>query len=107
QRTWTEANANFQPDCDLQNPNAQDLRDSGRDICGQISNLLFGSSTFTSLFDPRLLAGLGVPSSHWRMGLSVQQQILPRASIEIAYNRRCFTGFTAVDNRKTQPSDYT
>jgi hypothetical protein len=107
QRTWTDANANFQPDCDLQNPNAQDLRGSGRDFCGQISNLAFGTTTLTSSFDPDLLTGSGVRSSDWSMGLSVQQQILPRASIEIAYARRWFTGFTAVDNRRTQPGDYT
>jgi hypothetical protein len=107
QRTWTDANANFQPDCDLQNPNAQDLRSSGSDFCGQISNLLFGQSTLTSSFDPDLLTGMGVRSSDWSMGLSVQQQILPRASIEIGYKRRWFTGFTAVDNRRTQVSDYT
>jgi Carboxypeptidase regulatory-like domain len=107
QRTWTDANFNFQPDCDLQSPNAQDLRDSRRDFCGQISNLLFGQSTLTSSFDPDLLTGMGVRSSDWGLGLSVQQQIHPRASIEIAYNRRWFSDFTAVDNRKTQSSDYT
>ena len=32
-------NGNFQPDCDLQNPLAQDLRGTGGDFCGQISNL--------------------------------------------------------------------
>ena len=29
-RTWTDANGNFVPDCDLTNVNAQDLRSSGR-----------------------------------------------------------------------------
>ena len=33
-RAWTDANGNFVPDCDLLNPNAQDLRASGGDLCG-------------------------------------------------------------------------
>ena len=41
-RTWTDANRNFEPDCDLLNPLANDLRASGGDFCGQISNLSFG-----------------------------------------------------------------
>ena len=36
QRTWTDANGNFQPDCDLQNPLAQDLRPGGGDFCGPV-----------------------------------------------------------------------
>src|SRR5205823_11486355 len=36
-RTWTDANGNFNPDCDLLNPNAQDLRGSAADFCGQIA----------------------------------------------------------------------
>lgn len=107
QRTWTDANGNFQPDCNLQNPQTQDLRTGGGDFCGQISNLSFGQPILTSSFDPDLLTGWGVRSSDWSLGLSVQQQIHPRASIEIAYNRRWFSDFTAVDNRKTQSSDYT
>jgi hypothetical protein len=48
-----------------------------------------------------------VRPADWSVGVSVQQQILPRASIEVAYNRRWFTGFTAIDNRLSQSSDYT
>ncbi len=34
-RTWTDANGNFVPDCDLLNPVPQDLRASGGDFCGR------------------------------------------------------------------------
>jgi hypothetical protein len=107
QCTWTDANSNFRPDCDLSNQLAQDLRSAGGDFCGQISNLAFGTGTLTNSFDPDLLTGSGVRPSDWSLGVSVQQQILPRASIEIAYNRRWFSGFTVVDNQVTQASDYT
>ena len=37
-RAWSDANGNFVPDCDLLNPSAQDLRASGGDLCGVVSN---------------------------------------------------------------------
>ena len=42
-RSWTDANRNFTPDCDLLNPNAQDLRLSGGDSCGRVANTNFGT----------------------------------------------------------------
>ena len=105
-RTWTDANGNFQPDCDLLNPLANDRRSSGGDFCGVISDTKFGQNAFSNTFDPALLTGWGVRSSDWNVGVSVQQQILPRASVEVAYNRRWFNGFTLNDNRLVQPSDY-
>src|SRR5262249_4576483 len=43
-RSWTDANGNFVPDCNLLSPGAQDLRASGGDACGAISNQAFGTS---------------------------------------------------------------
>jgi hypothetical protein len=106
-RTWIDANSNFQPDCDLLNPQAQDLRASGRDLCGALSNLRFGQPVFTNTYDEALLHGWGVRSSDWGIGVSVQQEIVPRLSAEVAYHRRWFRGFTVTDNLFTQPSDYT
>jgi hypothetical protein len=106
-RTWIDANNNFQPDCDLLNPNAQDLRTSGRDLCGALSNLRFGQPVFTNTYDEDLLHGWGVRSSDWGIGVSVQQEIVPRVSAEVAYHRRWFRGFTVTDNLFTQSSDYT
>jgi hypothetical protein len=106
-RTWTDANGNFQPDCDLLNPLANDRRASGGDFCGQFSNLSFGQNILTNNYDPALLTGWGVRSSDWGLGVSVQQQILPRASVEVAYSRRWYHGFNVNDNLLTQPGDYT
>jgi hypothetical protein len=105
-RTWTDTNGNFEPDCDLMNPLANDRRSSGGDFCGQISNLNFGQKVLSDNYDPALLTGWGVRASDWSFGLSVQQQILPRMSVEVAYHRRWFNGFTMSDNLLTQPSDY-
>jgi Carboxypeptidase regulatory-like domain len=105
-RAWTDANNNFTPDCNLQDPNLQDLRTSGGDFCAQLQNRLFGTPTLTNNFDPALLTGWGVRSSDWTLGASVQQQISARSSIEIAYTRRWYRGFTVTDNRATANSDW-
>jgi hypothetical protein len=67
----------------------------------------FGKKVLSDNFDPALLNGWGVRPSDWSVGFSVQQQILPRMSIEVAYHRRWFNGFTLNDNQVTQSSDYT
>ena len=106
-RTWVDANGNFAPDCDLLNPNAQDLRVSGGDLCGVISNTSFGQNVLTNNFDPGVLNGWGVRPSDWTLDVSLQQQILPRASVTVAYSRRWYQGFTVADNLPLQPSDLT
>jgi carboxypeptidase family protein len=106
-RTWTDANQNFVPDCDLMNPAAQDLRAGGGDFCGVLSNTSFGRNVLTSNFDPGLRAGWGIRPSDWHLGLSLEQQIGSRSSVALTYTRRWYDGFSVVDNRALQPSDLT
>lgn len=106
-RAWTDANANFVPDCDLANPNAQDLRASGGDLCGVVSNTQFGQNVLTNNFDPGILNGWGVRPSDWNLNLSWQQQIRSRSSVEVSYARRSYRGFSVADNLALQPSDLT
>jgi len=106
-RAWTDANGNFVPDCDLLNPAAQDLRASGGDLCGVMSNTNFGRNVLTNNFDPDLLNGWGVRPSDWNLGVSLQHQIGKRSLLDVTYTRRWFQGFSAVDNLALQPSDLT
>ena len=106
-RTWNDANGNFQPDCVLENPLAQDLRSSGGDFCAQISNLNFGKSTPTLSYDPQIMEGWGVRPSDWQIGVTVQQEIIPRVSLEVGYTRRWLQNFTVTDNLLQRASDYT
>ena len=106
-RAWSDANGNFVPDCDLLNPSAQDLRASGGDLCGVVSNTSFGQNVLTNNFDPAILNGWGVRPSDWTLDVSMQRQILPRASATLSYSRRWFHGFTVADNLALQPSDLT
>jgi hypothetical protein len=105
-RSWTDANRNFVPDCDLMNPDEQDLRQAGGDFCARISDLKFGTTSFSDSYDPRILSGWGVRPSDWTFGMSVQQQLRGRMSIEAGYFRRWLNGFTVTDNLARAPSDY-
>lgn len=106
-RSWTDADQDFQPDCDLQNPASQDLRPQGGDHCGVISNTLFGQNVLTNNFDPRILDGWGVRPSDWNLTVSVQQQIAPRSSVDVTYTRRWYRGFFVADNLALEPADLT
>ncbi len=78
--------------------------------------------TPTSTYDPNLLEGSGVRPGNWQFGISVQQEVFPRVSVEAGYHRRNFdsfinpdpvtatstltTTFTVADNRAVTPADY-
>jgi hypothetical protein len=106
-RSWTDANGNFVPNCNLLNPSAQDLRASGGDFCGALSNSNFGTSVFSNTIDPALLKGWGVRPSDWDLSLSIQHEVLPRTSVDVGYTWRWFQGFTVTDNLAVNPSDFT
>ncbi len=105
-RTWTDVNGNYLPDCNLLNPGSQDLRSTGGDVCGAISNQSFGTKTFSNTIDPALQSGWGVRGANWSLGASVQQQVLPRVSMEAGYYRRWDQNFTVTDNLAVGPSDF-
>jgi len=108
-RSWVDLNGNFTPDCNLQSPLAQDPSTGAGDVCGPIDNQAFGTTQFTSQFDPGLLSGWGVRPSDWSFGASVQQQLFPRASVEVGYYRRSLTQYatsgTVTDNLDISPND--
>jgi hypothetical protein len=105
-RAWTDGNRNFVPDCDLLNPNDQDLRLSGGDRCAQISDLNFGTASFRDSYDAAVLSGWGVRPSDWTLGASVQHELLPRMVVEAGYFRRWLNGFTVTDNLARAPGDF-
>ena len=52
------------------------------------------------------LQGWGVRQSDWQWGITVQQEVIPRMSVEVAYNRRWFQGDKVTDNTLRGPEDY-
>ena len=88
QRTWTDANGNFTPDCDLLNPSdAGPPRPNGGDFCGTDLEPGVRDRHADQLVRSDLLNGMGRPAV--RLGpqsLSVQQQIdarVPRSKSPI------------------------
>jgi hypothetical protein len=105
-RTWTDSNRNFTPDCDLLNNAAQNLIASGGDFCGAVANTNFGKSVFDTTQDPALFSGWGVRAGDWQYGVSVQQQLMARMSVEVGYYRRWLNNFLATDNLTVAANQY-
>ena len=100
-RTWQDDDLDFVPDCELTTPGAQGTQTApggvadGIDFCGPVSDTNFASTQLIgATYDPDLLSGWGKRPSDWSLGISVQQELFPRASVEVAYHRRWFTMYT-------------
>jgi hypothetical protein len=106
-RSWTDADGDWIPDCNLLSSAAQDLRPSGGDLCGALTNPNFGTTVFASTLDPTLLSGWGVRTGDWQWGAAIQQEVAPRVSAELGYQRRWLVNFSAIDNLARAPEDFT
>jgi hypothetical protein len=104
-RTWNDRgglgiNGDYVPQCDFMNPAA-----NGE--CGPWQTPTFGQPLSAAPINPDILHGWGVRPSDWQFGASIQQEVLPRTSVEVGYHRRWFQGFTITDNLASTPADYT
>lgn len=108
-RSWTDTNGNWVPDCDLRNNAAQSPATTGSiDVCGASNAQTFGTAALTTAaIDPAILNGWSKRSNDWQIGASVQQQVLPRVSVEVGYFRRWLNNFTITDNLAVGPNDFT
>jgi hypothetical protein len=99
-RTWGDTDKDFIADCDLANPNK-----NGE--CGDMSNKSLGKEVFQRSYDNGLIHGFGNRPYSWSMGVSVQQEVMPRVSVNVGYFRNWWGNWYAVDNRATSLADYT
>ncbi len=72
-----------------------------------MDNQNFGKDVFTKSFDPDLIHGWGKRTYNWEMGISVQQELMPRVGLTVGYFRRSFGNFYTANNRLTTTADYT
>jgi hypothetical protein len=114
-RSWSDTNGNFIVDCDINNPLGQNTGLAGSivvpggDQCGANTGaaLNFGKpGTVAAATNPNVLTGWGKRPVDWQWGLNVQQELMPRVSLEVGYNRRWWSNFTTADNTLVGPADY-
>jgi len=107
-RTWDDVTpvpggipGDFVPQCDLR-------RVEANGECGRMNAPTFGTDTrVTAAIDPAILDGWNVRPGDWQIGVSVQQQLFPRVSMEAGYFRRWLTHFTTTDNTALSAADFT
>jgi hypothetical protein len=98
-RTWFDNNADFVPQCDLGNP-------APNGECLGWDNLNFGNREGLTTINQAILEGWGIRPWDWQLGASIQQEVVPRVSVEVGYHRRWFGNFFVNDNRAVGPSDF-
>jgi hypothetical protein len=106
-RSWQDGNGNYVVDCDILNPVAQST--PGGDTCGALTGnaLNFGKAgPNLTRVNPDILQGWGVRRYDWQWGIDLQQELVPRVSLDVNYNRRWFGNFTVTDDQARLPSDY-
>jgi len=113
-RAWTDTNGNYIPDCDLLSGAAQSPATTGSiDTCGAWQNPNFGRAVdangnpiYSLGYAEKILKGWGTRPSDWQIGVTLQQEILPRVSVEVGYTRRWLQNFTVTDNLNVSPADF-
>jgi len=112
-RGWTDNDSDKVVDCNLLNPAAQGPTQTGAnqavDTCNVLTgnNLNFGQTqTGLTRVNPDTLKGWGVRENDWQWGLTVQQELMPRMSIEVGYARRWFKGVTVTNDENNTPDQY-
>jgi carboxypeptidase family protein len=101
-RGWTDNDNDKVVDCNL-------LILTANDECAALTgnSLNFGNqSTGQTRVNPATLTGWGVRENDWQWGVTVQQEVRPRVSLEVGYARRWFKGVTVTDNTNRSPDQY-
>ncbi len=103
-RPWTDGNGNYVADC----PAGLGATAPPSGECGPISNPNFGIGTVppATTYDPEILTGWNNRNYNWEFSLGVQQELMPRVSLEVSYFRRWYGNFLVRYNRAYQPSQF-
>jgi hypothetical protein len=98
-RSWTDANRNFVPDCDL-------LNTAANGECGRMANTDFGGARPGATYDPKSQRGWGKRNYNWEFSAGVQQELLPRVAADVSYFRTWYGNFTVSDDLAVGPADF-
>jgi hypothetical protein len=110
QRGWADNNGNYVPDCNILDGRAQSPATTGSiDRCDAWEDPNFGRARPSTTLSDSILGGWGARPYDWQFGVSVQQEVVPRVSVEVGYYRRwwpIFGGADVTDNILVAASDY-
>ena len=98
-RTWNDADRDFEPDCDLLNPIA-----NGE--CGPWSARTFGRNIIPTRNAPDAIEGFNRQSFNWQGSASIQHELRPGVGLNVGYFRTWYGGFLTTDNLAVTPADY-
>ncbi len=101
-RNWTDTDNDKVIDCDILNFAANGECPL---LTGNDANF-GGVSGNTTQVNQATLRGWNVRQSDWQWGITLQHEVIPRLSAEVAYNRRWFLGNKVTDNTLRGPADY-
>ena len=98
-RTWTDANGDYVPDCDLA------LRTRNGE-CGDVNNFNFGGLTPNTTYADDAIHGYGRRGYNWDFSTEIQRELRPGWSITGGYYRNWFGNFLVTDNTLVTPADF-
>jgi hypothetical protein len=109
-RSWTDANHDFVPNCNLldqsdQNDPLLPGYNPTRDSCGA-GNPFFGKGISPLTVDPAATTGWNTREHSWDLSAGVSQQLAPRVSVDVTYNRRSWGNIATTINRALKPTDF-
>jgi hypothetical protein len=98
-RTWTDANGNYVPDCNLPNPLA-----NGE--CGQVDQLNIGKQIPSTVFAEDVRDGFGIRAYSWMGSVSITQQLTSGVGLHAGYFRTNYGNFTVTTNDALTAADF-
>jgi hypothetical protein len=98
-RVWIDADGDFIPDGDLTNPLA-----NGELFA--LSNQNFGKAAGATRYSEDVTRGFGVRTNNWEFSTSIQQELVPRVSLNAGYFRRWYGNLLATQNQSIGPNDF-
>jgi Carboxypeptidase regulatory-like domain len=110
QRTWVDANHDFVPNCNLLDQSAQNDPTApgynpAKDSCG-VGNPFFGKYISPLTVDPAATTGWNTREHSWDLSGGISQQLAPRVSVDLTYNRRSWGNIATTINRALKPTDF-
>jgi hypothetical protein len=87
------------PDCNLSN-------NATNDECGGVSDTKFGTSRFSTNYDPAVTSGWSVRPYVWNFSVGVSREVVSRVSADFGYFRTWYGNFMTTDNRAVEATDY-